>query len=91
MQRFKSLKNETAANAAVSLLLIGLCSLNLAGSQTGSTYVHSLGCTVDFHFNVFDIRLPNLVTSSMRMAHIVSKVNSFITNRTFRHDRTSLE
>jgi hypothetical protein len=40
---------------------------------------------------MFDIGLPDFVASSMRMTHIVSEMNSFITNSTLSHDRTSLK
>ena len=39
---------------------------------------------------MLDVGLPDFITSSVWVAHIVSEMNSFITNSTFSHDCTSL-
>ena len=61
-----------------------------SSSETGSTYVNLFCSTVDFNGNMFDIRLPHSVASSMRMAHIVSEMSTLITNCTSSHVSTSL-
>ena len=40
---------------------------------------------------MFNVGLPHFIASSMRMAHIVSEMSSFIANSTSSHDSTSLE
>ena len=68
-----------------------LSSLNLAGSEAGSTYIHLLRRTIaNLDLNVFDIRLPDLVAPSVRVTHVVAEMIRFIANSTFCHDYTSL-
>ena len=66
-----------------------LRSFNLAGSKAGSANVHFLGSAVYLHANRLDIGLPNMIGASMGMANIVSKMNAFSANSTFRHGSTS--
>ena len=40
---------------------------------------------------MFNVGFPHFIASSMRMAHIVSEMSSFIANSTSSHDSTSLE
>ena len=51
--------------------------------------MHGLGSSVNFAFHILDIRSPNLVGSSMGMAHVITKMNALATNITFSHLRTS--
>lgn len=65
-------------------------SFNQAGPQTGSTHVHLPGSAVYFNPYGLYVRFPHLVRPSMGMANCIAKVDSFLANRAFCHDRTSL-
>lgn len=67
-----------------------LSSLNETGSQAGCANIHFAGSAVYFYLYRFYIRIPDFVGSSMGMADSITKVSSFLTNRTFSHDSTSL-
>ena len=62
-----------------------LSSLNLVGLQTGSTYIDSLGSSVYDRAYSLDVGLPDVIGSSMRVAHIISEVSSFVTIKTLSH------
>ncbi len=66
------------------------CSLNASGLQAGSAYIHSASSAGCFNFDEFDIGLPHLVGSPVRMADLFSKLNALSTDLTFCHDSTSL-
>ena len=51
--------------------------------------MHSLCSTVHLTFNALNIRVPDRVASSMRMAYVVAEMNAFTTNITFSHFDTS--
>ena len=61
-------------------------SFNLAGAEAGSADIHLMYAAFSFHSDRLDIRLPDVVRSSMRMAHIVSEVSCLVTNCTPCHD-----
>ena len=67
-----------------------LCSFNFAGSQARSTNVHFLSSTVYINLYRFYIGFPHFARSSMGMAHVVSEMSTFFTDRTLCHDCTSL-
>ena len=67
-----------------------LRSFNLAGFQAGSANVHFLSPAVNLHANRLDVRLPDMIGTSMRMAYIISKMDTLPANSTFRHVSTSL-
>ena len=67
-----------------------LCSFNFAGSQARSTNVHFLSSTVYLNLYRFYIGFPHFARSSMGMAHVVSEMSTFFTDRTLCHDCTSL-
>lgn len=68
-----------------------LSSLYFAGLQAGSTYVHSLSCSVHLHSYRLYVGFPHLVSFSIRMAHCMSEVGTFLTDSAFCHDCTSLK
>ena len=68
-----------------------LSSLHFTGSEAGSTNVHLMSSSVDFYGYMLDVGLPHSVASSMRMAHIVSEMSSFITNSTSSHVKHLLD
>ena len=45
--------------------------------------------TVHFTHNLLDIRMPNSVGSSMRMAYVITEMSALTTNITFSHLCTS--
>jgi hypothetical protein len=51
--------------------------------------MHSLSTTVNLAFYTLDIRVPNCVASSMRMAYVITKMNALTTNITLSHFYTS--
>ena len=61
-------------------------SFDPAGAQTGSADIHLMHAAFCFHSDRLDIRLPDVVCSSMRMAHIVSEVSCLVTYCTPCHD-----
>ena len=63
-----------------------LSSLNLVGLQTGSTYIDSLGSSINNSTYALDVGFPDVIGSSMRVAHIISEVSGFITIKTLSHD-----
>ena len=67
-----------------------LCSFNFAWSQARSTNVHFLSSTVYLNLYRFYIGFPHFVRSSMGMAHVISEMSTFFTDRTLCHDCTSL-
>jgi hypothetical protein len=66
--------------------MLTLSSLNFAGSQAGSAYVQLLWYSVNLTAYTFDIALPNMIGSSMRMTDIISIMYAFFTNCAFCHD-----
>lgn len=66
-----------------------LGSFNQPGPQAACTNMQPLVTAIHFTFYFLDIGLPNRVGSSMRMAYIVTKMNSLATNITFSHLDTS--
>ena len=44
---------------------------------------------VNLALNVLYVRIPNRIASSMRVAYVVTKMNSLATNITFSHPDTS--
>ena len=68
-----------------------LSSFNFSASQARSTNIHLLSGSIYFTFYGFNVRLPHSVTSSMRMADILSKMCTFSTNAAFCHNCTSLQ
>ena len=78
-------KNSREYHPGVSKIL-PLSSLDQAGTQARSTYVHLFGSAVHFYSNRLHVSFPHLVGSSMWMAHRVAKVSSFFANWTFSHD-----
>jgi hypothetical protein len=67
----------------------GLSSFYFVGFQAFCAYVHSFDCAIHIAFYSFDVGLPNVVGSSMRMAYVISKMNALTTNITFSHLYTS--
>ena len=51
--------------------------------------MHPFGIAIHLALYSLDIRIPDCIASSMRMAHIVSEMNTLATNITFRHLDTS--
>jgi hypothetical protein len=51
--------------------------------------MHSLSAAVYLAFYSFDIRVPDCIASSMRMAYIVTEMNALSTNITLSHIDTS--
>ncbi len=68
---------------------IDLSSLYSAGSQTPGTDMHSLRAAAYFAPYSFDIRAPDCIASSMRMAYIITEMNALATNITLSHFDTS--
>lgn len=64
-------------------------SLYTAGFQAACADMHSLGTAVDLALYALDIRLPNCIGSSMRMAHIITELNALSANITLSHFDTS--
>ena len=64
-------------------------SFDLAGTQAGSTYMHSLRCAVHNNTDFLHIGFPDLICSSVRVAHLDSEMSTFSANITFCHIRTS--
>ena len=51
--------------------------------------MHSSSSAVNLALNALNIRVPNCVASSMRMAYVVTKMNALTANITFSHLDTS--
>jgi len=51
--------------------------------------MQGLGRTIHNRLNGADVGLPSLVRSSVGMAHLVAKEQTFLTDITFCHDKTS--
>ena len=66
-----------------------LSSLDLTGPQASGADMHSLRTAVHLAFYSFDIRLPNCMGFSIRMAYIITKMNALATNITLSHLDTS--
>ena len=64
-----------------------LRSLNLAGTQTSGTNMQRLVGTADYTLNIFYVRVPDTIGSSMGMADIITEMRSLATNITFCHDK----
>ena len=58
---------------------------NLVRLQAGSAYIDSLGSAVYNCTNALDVGLPDVIGSSMRVAHIISEMSSLITIKTLCH------
>ena len=84
-------RDTSRASSYSFILMKWLCSFYFSGSQTRSTYIHFL-CSAGscFYSDGFNVRFPHFVGSSMGMTHIVTKVNTLLTNCTFSHHCTSL-
>ena len=65
-------------------------SFYFVGSKAACAYMHSLCETVNLNGYVLNVRIPNSVRSSMRMAYVVSEMYALATNITFSHFDTSL-
>ena len=63
----------------------GSGSFNSAGTQAGSANIHLMNAVPGLNANRLDVRLPHVIASSMRMAHIVSEVSCLFTNCTLCH------
>ena len=89
---FLNRKNlDECKNREMRLRTKTLCSFHKSGTETGSTYIHFPGSTVNFNPDGFHVCLPNGIGPSMGMAYIVSKMSGFLTDCTFCHgSRTSL-
>ncbi len=63
-----------------------LCTFNFSGTQASGAYINPfVGAILKNALHTLDIGLPHFVGSSMRMAHLDSKMSPFSTNRTFSH------
>lgn len=51
--------------------------------------MHSLSVAIYQALNSFYVGFPNCIASSMRMAYVVTEMNTFATNITFSHFDTS--
>jgi hypothetical protein len=60
-------------------------SFDFSGTQAGSTNIHPLGGTVLLHHYGLDVRFPDSVGSSMRMADVVAEKSGFLTDLTLCH------
>ena len=63
-----------------------LSSLNLAAAKAGSANIHLMYAALRFDLDRLNVGLPNVIASSMRMAHIIAEVSSLFTNSTLCHD-----
>ena len=73
----------------ICLMIKSLCTLYGIASKAGSTYIESLGSTVyDTLYRLY-IGLPDLIGTSMRMAHLISEVSALSAYCTLCHDHTS--
>ncbi len=63
--------------------------LNSARFHAASADVHLLVLAVHFDGHVLNIRMPDTIGSSMRMADVVAEVCAFSADITFRHFYTS--
>lgn len=70
-------------------LPVTLSPFNQPGLKTACADMKPLVTAIHFTLNSLDIGLPNCVGSSMRMAYIVTEMNSLATNITFSHLDTS--
>jgi hypothetical protein len=70
-------------------LLRSLSALNFAGSQASGAYMHLFVRAVYFNGDSLNIRIPDSVGSSMRMADVVAEMSALATDITFSHLNTS--
>jgi hypothetical protein len=68
-----------------------LCTLDFPAFQAGSADIHLFGAAFGFNTNGFDVRFPDSVRSSMRMADIIAKMNILSADTAFCHCNTSPE
>jgi hypothetical protein len=66
-----------------------LCSLDFAGLKASCADMDLLVAAVDLSGNSLDIRVPDSVGSSMRMADVVAEMSALATDITFSHLNTS--
>jgi hypothetical protein len=64
----------------------GLSALNLPAFQAGSADVHLLCAAFGFDTNGLDVRFPDSVRSSMRMADVIAKMNILAADTAFCHE-----
>ena len=62
-----------------------LCSLYLVGLKAGCAYINPLRSTIHNRTNALDVGFPDVIGSSMRVAHIISEVSRLITIKTLSH------
>jgi hypothetical protein len=69
----------------------GLSALNLPAFKAGSANVHLLCAAFGLDANGLNVRFPDSVRSSMRMADIVAEMNILTADTAFCHFNTSPE
>ena len=89
---YKNIVKRHAKPSRLTILLHGrLSSFHKTGFQTGSANIHFPCGFSNLNPYGLDVGLPHPIWSSMRVAHIVSKMSAFSANCTFRHNHTSLQ
>ena len=65
-----------------------LRTLYLVRLQTGRTYINPLGGTIHNRTYALNVCLPDVIGSSMRVAHVVAEVSRFVTVKALCHNGT---
>ncbi len=78
-------KKGTVQTVPFKVSIFKLSTLNFAGSKTSRANMKSLCSSVYLAVNGLNVGAPNSVRSSMRMAYVISKMNTFSTYSTLCH------
>jgi hypothetical protein len=66
-----------------------LCTLDLSGTKATGANCNSSVTTVNYRFNLTDVRLPGSVCLTVRVRHVVSESNALTAYATLSHFSTS--